>query len=58
MASKRFSLSGSTLKEVQALAEAAGMTEAELVTKLVEVGLGRIELRLNQRIIDERKAHG
>ena len=49
MASKRFSLSGTTLKEVQALAEAAGMTEAELVTKLVEAGLGRIELRLNQR---------
>ncbi|ENM3942407.1 hypothetical protein DDM86_002017 [Vibrio cholerae] len=58
MASKRFSLSGSTLKEVQALAKAGDMTEAELVTRLVEVGLGRLELRFTQKAIDERKAHG
>lgn len=58
MASKRFSLSGSTLKEVQALAKAGDMTETELVTRLVEVGLGRLELRITQKAIDERKAHG
>ncbi|CSC85067.1 Uncharacterised protein [Vibrio cholerae] len=58
MASQRFSLSGSTLKEVKVLAKAGGMTEAELVVRLVEVGLGRIELRINQKTIDESKAYG
>lgn len=58
MASKRFSLSGTVLAEVQALAKVGAMTEAELVTRLVEVGLGRLQLRINQKAIDERKAHG
>ncbi|MGI2881092.1 hypothetical protein ACRTDO_09785 [Vibrio furnissii] len=58
MASKRFSLSGSVLKEVQAMAKAGEMTESELVTRLVEVGLGRLELRINQKLIDEKLANG
>jgi hypothetical protein len=56
MASKRYSLSGSVLKQLQALAEAADMTEAETVTKLIEIGLGRIDLRISQSIIDSRNA--
>lgn len=61
MASKNFRVSGQVLADIQAIAKAGDISEADLVRGLVVIGLERLQLRINQRNInggvDEQTDH-